>query len=90
MEQYVSNSETLPAENKNTFVDDLQEYCKLIPLQLLIVGRAKSGRSLIAQEISKRYNLVYISINSVINKLFERVKYFEENPPDVDEDGNPK
>lgn len=90
LENYISNHQTLPFENKRPFVDDLQEFCRLVPLQILIVGRGKSGRSAIAQEISKRYNAVYVSIPTVINKLFERVKYFEENPPDVDEEGNQK
>ena len=26
----------------------------------------------------------------MIEKVFERVKFFEENPPEVDDDGNPK
>lgn len=26
----------------------------------------------------------------MIEKLFERTKFFEENPPEVDEDGNAK
>lgn len=61
-----------------------------MPLQLLILGRPKSGKTTLAKAIAKKYNLVYISIESMIDKVFERSKFFEENPPEADEDGNVK
>lgn len=61
-----------------------------MPLQLLILGRPKSGKTTLAKAVSKKYSLVYISVESMIEKLLERSKFFEENPPEADEDGNLK
>ena len=61
-----------------------------MPLQLLILGRSKSGKTTLAKAVSKKYSLVYISVESMIEKLLERSKFFEENPPEADEDGNLK
>lgn len=69
-------------------MEDIISYAKMAPLQLLILGRPKSGKSSLAKAVAKHYSLVYISVESMINKVFERVKYFEENPPEADEEGN--
>lgn len=69
-------------------MEDIITYAKKEPLQLLIIGRPKSGKSILAKSIAKKYNIVYISVESMIEKVFERVKFFEENPPEADEDGN--
>jgi len=42
----------------------------------LIIGRPKSGKSTLAKVIAKKYNIVYISVESMIEKVFERVKFF--------------
>lgn len=60
---------------------DIFNFTKLVPLQLLILGRPKSGKTTLAKAIAKKYSLVYISIESMIEKVFERSKFFEENPP---------
>ena len=57
---------------------------------MLILGRAKSGKTTLAKAIAKSYNLVYISIESMIDKVLERANFFKENPPEADEDGNVK
>ena len=69
-------------------MEDILTYAEKQPLQLLVIGRPKSGKSTLAKAIAKKYNLVYISLESAINKIFERVKFFEQNPPEADEDGN--
>ena len=48
----------------------------MVPLQLLILGRPKSGKSTLAKAIAKKYSLVYISVESMIDKVFERNKFF--------------
>jgi len=60
------------------------------PLQIIILGRPKAGKSTLAKKIAQKYRLIHISLESTIEKLFERVKFFEENPPEVDDDGNAK
>jgi shikimate kinase len=62
----------------------------MVPLQLLVIGRPKSGKSSLAKAIAAKYNLVLVSFEKMVEKLFEKVKFFEENPPETDEDGNPK
>jgi adenylate kinase family enzyme len=66
------------------------EYARLVPLQLLVIGRPKSGKTTLARSLAKKYSLIYISVESMIEKVFERSKFFEENPPEADEDGNVK
>lgn len=66
------------------------ELAKKDPLQVLILGRAKSGKTTLAKVIAKEYNLIHISIETVINKVIERAAFFKENPPEADEDGNLK
>lgn len=61
-----------------------------MPLQLLVIGRAKSGKSSLAKAVAAKYGLVLVSLDKMVDKLFERVKFFEENPPEADEDGNIK
>ena len=39
-------------------------------------GRPKCGKSTLGRSIAKKYNLVYISVESMINGVFERVKFF--------------
>ena len=69
---------------------DVVAMAQKAPLQLLVIGRPKSGKTTLAKAVAKKYSLVYISIESMIEKVFERVKFFEENPPETDDDGNPK
>ena len=71
-------------------MEDILQYARLVPLQLLMLGRPKSGKTTLAKAIAKQYNLIYVSVQSVIEKVIERAKFFEENPPEADEDGNPK
>lgn len=54
----------------NPFLDDILHYARLVPLQLLVIGRPKSGKSTLAKAIAKKYNLIYISIESMIEKVF--------------------
>jgi adenylate kinase family enzyme len=48
-----------------------------VPLQLAIIGRPKSGKTTLAKAIAKKYNLILISVESMIEKVFERSKFFE-------------
>jgi adenylate kinase family enzyme len=42
----------------------------MIPLQLIVIGRPKSGKTTLAKAIAKKYSLVLISIESIIDKMF--------------------
>lgn len=90
IEKNLSYEDHILRDNGNPFLEDVLQYAKLVPLQLLIIGRPKSGKTTLAKALAKKYNLIYISLESMIEKVFERSKFFEENPPEVDEDGNAK
>ena len=40
-------------------MQDILQYAKLVPLQLLIIGRPKSGKTTLAKAVAKQYNLIY-------------------------------
>lgn len=90
IEKHLSYEDHILKDTDNTFLQDVLQYAKLVPLQLLTIGRPKSGKTTLAKSLAKKYNLIYISVESMIDKVFERTKFFEENPPETDEDGNVK
>jgi len=86
----MSMDDHIQRDNANPFFEDILMYAKMVPLQLLMIGRPKSGKSSLARAIAVKYNLALISFEKMVDNLFERVKFFEENPPEADEDGNIK
>lgn len=62
VEKMLSEENKLPKDNTNPFMVDVLELAKKTPLQLLIIGRPKSGKSTLAKAIAIAYNLFYISI----------------------------
>ena len=70
-------SDHILRDNANPFFEDIFMHAKMVPLQLLIIGRPKSGKSSLARAIAAKYNLVLISFEKMVEKLFERVKFFE-------------
>ena len=49
-------------DNANPFFEDILMHARAVPLQLLMIGRAKSGKSSLARAIAAKYNLVLISV----------------------------
>ena len=90
LEKYLSQQERLPSDTADPFDDDVIEYAHQPPLQLLIVGRPKCGKTSLAKRIAAKYQIVHVSLENSVNKIFERVKFFEENPPEMDDNGVPK
>lgn len=70
IEKHLSQQETIQKDSSHPFMEDILQYVKMIPLQLLIIGRPKSGKSTLAKAIAKTYNLVYISVESMVQKVF--------------------
>jgi predicted GTPase len=77
IEKHLSMHERIIRDNANPFTEDIIQYAKMVPLQLLIIGRPKSGKSTLAKAIAAKYNLVLISFEKMVEKLFERSKFFE-------------
>jgi SpoVK/Ycf46/Vps4 family AAA+-type ATPase len=61
IQKYLSANTSIPKENIDTFNKDLISLTKIDPLQILIIGRAKTGKSALAKAIAKEYNIVHIS-----------------------------
>ncbi len=57
---------TVRRDSDKTFLEDILTLAQATPLQLLIIGRAKSGKSTLAKALAKKYSLIYISIESMI------------------------
>ena len=68
-------AEHIERDNKEPFFEDILQFAKMVPLQLLMIGRPKSGKSTLAKAIAGKYNLVLISTEKMVEKLFERVKF---------------
>lgn len=62
IEKNLSMQERIVRDNANPFTEDILQFAKMVPLQLLIIGRPKSGKSTLAKAIAASYNLVLISI----------------------------
>ena len=71
----MSMAEHIERDNKEPFFEDILQFAKMVPLQLLMIGRPKSGKSTLANAIAGKYNLVLISTEKMVEKLFERVKF---------------
>jgi hypothetical protein len=61
IEKHMSMDDHIARDNANPFFEDILQHARKVPLQLLIIGRAKSGKSSLAKAIAKKYNLVLIS-----------------------------
>jgi SpoVK/Ycf46/Vps4 family AAA+-type ATPase len=66
IEKNLSINNSIIKDNADPFTEDIVQYAKLIPLQLLVIGRPKSGKTTLAKAIAKKYNLVFISIESMV------------------------
>ena len=62
LEKNLSAMQELPKDSNDPFKQDIVNFANLPPLQILIIGRAKSGKSTLAKQIAKYYNLIYISL----------------------------
>ena len=49
-------------DNKKPFFEDILQFAKMVPLQLLMIGRPKSGKSSLAKAIAAKYNIILISV----------------------------
>ena len=77
IEKHMSIDESICRDNQKPFFEDIIQYAKMVPLQLCIIGRPKPGKSSLAQALATKYNLVLVSVEKIVEKLFEKVKFFE-------------
>ena len=48
----------------------------------MILGKPRSGKTTLAKQLVKRHNLLIVSADRWIEKLFAKIKDREENPPE--------
>jgi len=65
---------------------DLITAAQASNLRILLLGMPRSGKSTLARELQTRLNVVRISPEVWIEKMFAKIKYLEENPPAEEEE----
>ncbi|KRX06343.1 P-loop containing nucleoside triphosphate hydrolase [Pseudocohnilembus persalinus] len=80
----------LQRDTLQPFSQDIIEYANRAPLQILVHGKPKTGKTSFCKELAKMIDIVHIEPLILIEKAINKIKDFEENPPETDEDGNPK
>lgn len=86
---YVSKNDCLPFDNPDPFIEDLLEYSDQAPLQILVIAKPKVGKSSFCATLAKKLDIIHIDLELCLQKIFKKIKDFEENP-ELDEENNPK
>jgi adenylate/nucleoside-diphosphate kinase len=87
LEKFRSGDPELPIDNPLPDEDDLIEYAKRRPLQILLHGKPKVGKTHISKNLASTLDLEFIDFESFLNAFLARVKEGEENI-ETDDDGN--
>ena len=87
LENFISGDSHLPIDNGLPDEDDLIQYAKQRPLQILLHGKPKCGKSKIAKNQAKALDLEIIDFELFLQNFLARVKEGEENV-ETDEEGN--
>jgi len=86
---FVSKNDCLPLDNEDPYIEDLLEYSNKAPLQILVISKPIIGKTSFCAELAKKLDIIHIEINLCLQKIFKKIKDFEENP-ELDEENNPK
>jgi len=65
---------------------DLIDSANAELMKILVLGKPRSGKTTLAEAVSKKLDLVRISTDLWLNDLFDRIKDREENPPEEEEE----
>lgn len=64
---------------------DLIDYAQAQELRIMLIGKPRSGKTTLARNLSKRLDLVHVSLENWLLKLQEKIKNYE--PPEDLEEG---
>eukprot|EP00828_Plagiopyla_frontata_P023696 TRINITY_DN3029_c0_g1_i10.p1 TRINITY_DN3029_c0_g1~~TRINITY_DN3029_c0_g1_i10.p1 ORF type:complete len:1472 (-),score=263.93 TRINITY_DN3029_c0_g1_i10:1139-5554(-) len=84
----ISREEKLPTTVADPYTSDLLSYARGNPLQILIIGKPKIGRTTFCKELEQKADIEHIEITKLIDKIMIRMKELEETP-EQDAEGNP-
>lgn len=84
----ISREEKLPLPVRDPYTTDLISYARGSPLQILIIGKPKIGRTTFCKELESKADIEHIEISKLIEKIVVRMKELEESP-EQDSEGNP-
>lgn len=86
---YISKNDCLPFDNADPYIEDIIEYSNQAPLQILVLAKPRIGKSAFCASLAKKMDIFHIDPELSLQKLFKKIKDFEENP-ELDEENNPK
>lgn len=70
----------------NCGTQDLIDSANREAMAILILGKPRSGKTTLANNLCKRLDLVRVSVDQWIDGLFKKIKDREENPPEEEEE----
>lgn len=85
---YFSQHQFLPNDAKNTFYQDLLDYAQDQPLQLLVIGKQKVGKTVFAKLLAEKMELEFVDLEKLVQDILAKIKHNQEEPQ-LDEEGNP-
>lgn len=87
---YKLQSKAGPGEDtfETCATQDLIDIANKEVVKLFILAKPRSGKTTLANQLVKKLNLVRVAADAWIEKLFVKIKYYEENPPEPIDDPN--
>lgn len=73
-EGFMSKRSRIEREKMNSMKDDLIGYGEETPLQILLVGEPKSGKSTVGKELAIKLDIEYVEIEELLEETYNRVK----------------
>ena len=67
----------------NTAEWDLIDAARTKALKILVIGKPRSGKTILAKNLAQRLDLVHINVENWLLALIEKIKTYE--PPELEE-----
>lgn len=77
LEQFISKTSKIADENMDAIKEDLIDYGKETPFQILVIGEPKTGKSTVSKELALKLDIEYVEIEELLEEAFSRVKQYE-------------
>ncbi|EGR31735.1 hypothetical protein IMG5_103090 [Ichthyophthirius multifiliis] len=84
--QFISKGGKIPQDTLDAYKEDVLEYANKRPLQMLVMGKPKTGKSKFCSLLQKKIDIIHIEAGFLIEKLMIRVKENEANATEEEPD----